>query len=75
MEDKCVCPKCGGDLIIEYTGSYGTMYHIKRDGTTGRRLRSAKYEHSGDYMVYCSQCGTGLDGRLTDGKFVPYLEE
>lgn len=75
MNSKCICPKCGGSLVIEYVGTYGTIYHIRQDGTIGRRLRSAKYEHSGDYMVYCQNCGAGLDGRFLDGKFVAYVED
>lgn len=73
MSGKCVCPKCGNSLVIEYVGSYGTIYAIRRDGKVGRRLKSVKYDQSGDgYMVYCSVCGTGYDGRMTDEGFVLY---
>ena len=75
MDQTCACRKCGGSLAIEYIGNYGTTYHLRRDGTVGRRLRSIKYESSGDYMVYCQSCGTGYDGRLLNGKFVQYSEE
>lgn len=75
MDPICACKKCGGNLEIEYIGNFGTIYHLRRDGTVGRRLRSIKYETSGDYMVYCQSCGTGYDGRFLGGKFVPYLEE
>lgn len=72
--NECICKKCGNSLVIEYDGSYGTIYHLKKDGTTGRKLKTIKYEHSGDYMVYCPNCGTGYDGRFYCEKFVPEQE-
>lgn len=75
MSGKCVCPKCGNSLVIEYIGNYGTIYAIRQDGKIGRRLKSIKYEQSAEgYMVYCSSCGEGYDGRLTDKGFALYSE-
>lgn len=75
MSGKCVCPKCGSSLVIEYIGNYGTIYAIRRDGKIGRRMKSIKYEQSTDgYMVYCPSCGEEYDGRLTDEGFALYLE-
>lgn len=72
---KCLCNKCGNNLVIEYVGNYGTIYYLKESGQIGRKLRSIKYEASGDYFVYCPNCGTNYDGRLLDSKFIPYTEE
>lgn len=70
MTDRCVCPKCGNNLVIEYIGSYGTIYAIRQDGKIGRRLKSTKYDESSDgYVVYCPSCGTEYDGTLTDEGF------
>lgn len=75
MSKKCVCPKCGNNLVIEYIGNYGTIYAIRQDGKIGQKLKSIKYEQSRDnYMVYCSSCGEGCDGRFTDGRFKIYWE-
>lgn len=73
--EKCFCPKCGGDLVIEYIGNYGTIYRINKNGTIGRREKRIMYESGGDYMVYCKMCGEGYDGRLLDGKFEIYNSE
>lgn len=75
MSAKCVCQKCGNNLVIEYIGNYGTIYAIRQDGKIGRRLKSIKYDQSSDgYMVYCQSCGEGYDGRLTDEGFKIYWE-
>ena len=60
---KVVCPECGGNLIYEAIGNYGTLYYVRQDGRVGRRLKSIMYEHSGDAMVYCSKCSSGYEFR------------
>ena len=75
MSDKnCICPKCGGNLVIEYIGNYGIIYNINKNGSIGRRKKRIMYESSGDYMVYCESCGTGYDGRLINETFLPFYE-
>ncbi len=69
MADDTVCLDCGASLVVEYIGSYGTVYRLRRDGTVGARMKSIKYEHSGDYMVYCPKCGHGFEGEFKDGVF------
>ena len=64
--EKIVCPECGGNLIYEAMGSYGTLYYVRKDGHIGRRLKSIMYEHSGDAMVYCSECSIGYEFRNTE---------
>lgn len=61
-----VCPECGGNLIYEAIGSYGTLYYVRKDGRIGRRLKSIRYEHSGDAMVYCLKCSSGYEFRNTE---------
>lgn len=56
MQKKNICPKCGGKIVAEATGSYGTVYYLRRDGTVGHKLRDIKYEHSGDVSYYCANC-------------------
>lgn len=73
--EKCVCPKCGCDLVIEYIGNYGTIYRINKNGTIGRREKRMLYELNGDYMVYCKSCGECYDGRLRAGKFELFYEQ
>ena len=60
---KNICPKCGGPLVIEYFGSYGSVYKINRDGTESkRRLRRIMYEESGgDAIIYCDKCKEELN--------------
>lgn len=62
---KVVCPKCGGNLVYEAIGSYGQLYHVCKNGKIGRQLKVIKYEGSGDAMLYCLDCGTNYDFRLT----------
>lgn len=62
---KVVCPECGGNLIYEAIGNYGTLYYVRQDGRVGRRLKSIMYEYSGDVMVYCSKCSNGYEFRNT----------
>lgn len=56
---KNICRYCGGKLVIEYFGSYGTIYPLKRNGREGkRRIKRILYEESdGDYMIFCQSCG------------------
>jgi len=69
MEKKCVCPQCGGSLLVEYTGTYGEIYYLRQDGMKGRKLRSVKYPRHDDCEVYCCVCGTEYVGRWVDSKF------
>lgn len=58
---KNICPKCGGKIVAEAIGNYGTIFYLKSDGTIGRKLRTIRYEHSGDWMYYCADCGEGYN--------------
>lgn len=69
MSDKLCCPKCGSPLVLEAIGNYGDKYHLKRDGSQGRKLGRLVYEYSGDEMVYCPECGENYDFRW-EGKRV-----
>ena len=65
-EAKNIYKKCGGKLVVEYFGYYGTVYPIKRDGTQGKsRIRRVLYEESGngDAIIYCSECGHQINGK------------
>ena len=52
------CLYCGGRMVIEYFGSYGNVYPLKKDGEPGKkRIRRFLYEESGDYpLIYCLDC-------------------
>ena len=63
----CICKKCRHSLVVEYIGNYGSIYHVRKDGRIGRKLRSVKYEESGDMMVYCPECGTSYEFKLVNG--------
>lgn len=56
---KNICNYCGGKMVIEFIGSYGAVYPMKKNGEPGkRRIRRFMYEESGgDFLVYCSACG------------------
>ena len=56
-----ICPKCGGKIIVEQFGQYGTIYFLRKDGTLGHKIRDIKYDHADDYLYYCSQCGYMID--------------
>lgn len=56
-----ICPKCGGKIVAEYFGLYGTIYYLRKDGTLGHEIKNIKYEHTGDYLYYCSNCGETMD--------------
>lgn len=55
------CQKCGGRLVAEAIGTYGTVLDVKQDGSVGRKLRRMIYEHSGEWMCYCTDCGWNCD--------------
>ena len=55
------CPKCGGRLVAEAVGNYGTIFEVKQDGSVGKKLRRVIYEHSGEWMCYCANCGESYD--------------
>ena len=59
QEPKNICKKCGGKLVIEFIGTYGTVYPLKKDGEPGKnKIKRVLYEESsGDYIIYCSNCG------------------
>ena len=63
--DKNVCKQCGGKLVIEYVGNYGSVYPLKKDGTVGkRRIRRIHYDESLETpIVYCSSCGSVTEPR------------
>lgn len=55
------CPNCGGNLVAEALGTYGTIHYIRKDGTIGRILRTVKYEHTGEWLYYCPICGENYE--------------
>ena len=63
MLDKNVCSKYGGKIVAEAIENYGTIFYLRKDGTIGRKLKTIKYEHSGDWMFYCSNCGENYEER------------
>jgi hypothetical protein len=71
-----VCPECGGNLIYEAIGNYGTLYYVCKDGRIGRKLKSIQYDYSGDAMVYCAECGSGYEfRRIENGIELAEVEE
>lgn len=58
---KNICPKCGGRIVVEADGSYGTVFYLRRDGTMGHKIRDFKYEYSGELSYYCSKCSESFD--------------
>lgn len=74
-----ICPYCKEQLTFEAIGSYGDLYKInKRNGkVTKKRMRRVHYEHSGDFMVYCSKCGRNYDYRRDqEGRiYITYYKE
>ena len=61
-EVKNICPECGGKLLIEAVGNYGDVFRMKKNGEMSRkRIRRHIYETSGDFMVYCEDCGNSLN--------------
>lgn len=52
-----ICPKCGGRIVAEAFGSYGTVFYVRKDGSLGRQLRNVKYGGNGDWIYYCPECG------------------
>lgn len=46
---------------MEYIGSYGDVFPMRKDGEPGkRRIRRHIYESDGgEPMIYCSKCGAG----------------
>ena len=65
---KNICSYCGGKLVVEYFGNYGSIYPLKRNGEEGkRRIKRILYEESvGDYLIYCQACGRKLDATETE---------
>ena len=61
MAKRNICPKCGGRIVAEALGSYGAIFYLKQDGSVGRRLREKKYDHDGDWLYYCEECGENYE--------------
>lgn len=64
-EAKNICKHCGGRMVVEFIGNYGSIYPMLKNGKPGRRrIRRVLYEESGsDMMVYCSKCGREREER------------
>ncbi len=56
-----ICEECGGRIVAEAVGQYGTIYYLRKDGKIGRRLRRVEYEHTGQWLYYCPDCGENYD--------------
>ena len=56
---KNICEKCGGNLVVEYIGKYGTIYEIKKDGCVSKkRIKHIYYEEGSEgSLIYCQDCG------------------
>jgi len=64
MKAKNVCPECGGKLLIEAVGNYGDVFRMKKNGEMSKkRIRRHIYESSGDFMIFCEECGNTVDPR------------
>lgn len=53
------CPYCGGQIVVEYIGTYGDVYVVGKNGKPrNKRIRRFIYEHYGeeDKIVYCWDC-------------------
>ena len=61
MKVKNRCPKCDGRIVAEAIGNYGTVFYLRDNGTIGHKLRSVKYEHTGEWLFYCDECGEQFD--------------
>lgn len=59
------CPYCGGRVVIEYLGSYGNVYPLKKNGEPGtKRIRRFLYEESRDApLIYCWDCRKMVEGK------------
>ncbi len=70
------CPNCGSKLSYESVGSYGDIYDINsRNGMVcAKRRARVHYEH-GDAMVYCRNCGTSYDFKVSPEGRIVILEE
>lgn len=56
---KNKCKYCGGQLVIEYIGSYGLIYPMKSNGEPYKNpVKKIIYELHGEdtCMIYCSTC-------------------
>ena len=59
---KNICPICGGKLLVEAIGNYGDVYRLKANGEMSKkRIKRFVYETSGQYMVYCEDCGNSVE--------------
>ena len=57
-ETENKCPYCGGPMVIEYFGQYGSVYKLKKDGEPSkRRLHLFIYEETADApLIYWWDC-------------------
>ena len=59
---KNICPECGGKLLIEALGTYGDVYRMNKNGDMSKaRVKRVIYESSGDFLIYCEDCGNAVD--------------
>jgi len=67
-----ICPNCGGRIYAEALGTYGTIYNLRRDGSVGCEIRNVKYGYNGDWLFYCTKCGTNFEEKEITGEKDPY---
>lgn len=63
------CPHCGGQLVVEYIGSYGDVFMLGKNGEPNKkRIKRFIYEHYGEdgKMVYCWNCRKMPDEEAED---------
>lgn len=67
---KNVCEFCGGQLVIEYLGSYGYVYELTRTGRPYKeRDRKIVYPLTKtEYTIYCKECGKEPDDNEVAGR-------
>jgi len=70
-----ICEECGGRIVAEAVGQYGTIYYLRKDGTIGRMLRRVKYEHTGQWLYYCPDCGENYDEEYIKSRTLKPKEE
>ena len=52
------CPYCGGPMVIEFFGQYGSVFKLKKNGEQSkRRIHRFIYEETVDApLIYCWDC-------------------
>lgn len=53
---KCVCPKCGGTLILENLCQYGEQQEVCKNGRVKKKVKKVDHGSMEFQYLFCREC-------------------